>query len=98
MQFSIALISSLLAFATAAPAPVEVAAVSIAERTIMFPECSAACILFCMSQANPLCAATCIGICASTVEPGTPIEGIDAGEGASLVFHADGKDLSGSVW
>ncbi|KAK1470727.1 hypothetical protein CCUS01_00842 [Colletotrichum cuscutae] len=80
MQFSIALISSLLAFATAAPAPVEVAAVSMAER------------------ANPLCAATCIGICASTVEPGTPIEGIDAGEGASLVFHADGKDLSGSVW
>ncbi|KAJ0323856.1 hypothetical protein COL5a_007968 [Colletotrichum fioriniae] len=64
----------------------------------MFPKCLAACILFCMSQANPLCATTCIGISASTVEPGTPIEGIDAGEGVSLVFHADGKDLSGSVW
>ncbi|KIN08323.1 hypothetical protein OIDMADRAFT_16588 [Oidiodendron maius Zn] len=94
MRLSTITFFSIVSSVLAAPADV---ALLEAKRTIAFPECAAACTLFCLTHGDAACYAACLAICLATVEPGTPINSVEA-NGAGLSFDTDKGKFAGSAW
>ncbi|EGX89633.1 hypothetical protein CCM_07885 [Cordyceps militaris CM01] len=93
MRFSIVALASTISAAAAMPADVA----ALQDRTIAFPECLAACTLFCMTHGDAPCVAACVPICAASVEPGTPITEVKLMTGGLGFVTKDGQVNSGTV-